>query len=87
MREARVGDRVRVNGGPYDEKVGRVVMVKTPEDVLFEGSGKPIAASSFFRDKYGSPLDMALVELQSPIELQGGTVDQIGVPIKRLEVI
>ena len=71
-RSARVGDRVRVSGGPYDERTGRVTMFRGQDDILFEHGVRPI--HGLLNE------DMALVQFESD-------GNEVGVPIRRLEVL
>lgn len=83
-REARIGDRVRVQGGPFDERTGRVLEFRSPDTVLFQGSNQPITGESFLKDKHNNPIDYALVQFDG--EAMNG-LREIGVPVKRLKVI
>jgi hypothetical protein len=75
-RAARVGDRVKVQGGPQDGRVGRVELVRTPTDVLFETSKRPLVG--LLNE------DMALVTFEHDT---GDGNGQIGVPVRRLQIL
>ena len=75
-RDARVGDRVRVEGGPYDGRVGRIGMVRTPTDILFERGKQPI--TGILHE------DMALVTFE---QQHGDGTDEVGVPVRRLKIL
>lgn len=84
----RIGDRVRIDGGRWDGNTGRVVMIRTPEDILFSKAGpEGFVGSAFMHDNVGEPIDMALVEFPQPLEMVGGKLDSVGVPVRRLKAI
>lgn len=86
-KPVQVGDRVRIDGGRWDGNSGRVVMIKQPEEVLFRDAPDAIMGESFLHDKDGSPIEMALVQFSSPLDMVGGKLDSVGVPLKRLKQI
>jgi len=69
-REARVGERVRVAGGRFDERTGRVEGIRSPDEDLFGTS--PIAGL------VDEP--MALVKFDT---VYGDGLDSVGVPLRR----
>lgn len=69
-RTARIGDRVRVNGGRYEDRTGRIEGVRSPDDALFGTS--PIAGI------VDEP--MALVKFDT---VYGDGLDAVGVPLRR----
>ena len=73
-REVRIGDRVRIAGGRYDERSGRVEGIKQADDPLFGTS--PIAG---IVDEA-----MALVKFDT---VYGDGLDAAGVPVRRLKAI
>jgi hypothetical protein len=75
-RDARTGDRVKVEGGPYDGRTGRVEQVKGPDDVLFERGSRPLVG--LLNE------DMALVTFEHD---KGDGSGQVGVPVRRLRII
>jgi hypothetical protein len=76
QRDARVGDRVKVEGGPYDGRVGRIGLVRSSTDILFEQGKQPITGLL--------TEDMALVKFEQD---PGDGSGEIGVPIRRLKVL
>lgn len=86
-KPVRIGDRVRIEGGRWDGNTGRVVMIRTPEEVLFNKSPEAFMGSAFMHDNVGEPIDMALVEFPQPLEMVGGKLDSVGVPLRRLKAI
>ena len=75
-RPARVGDRVKVQGGPFDGRTGRVQVVKTPDDVLFEQGQRPL--HGLLQE------DFALVNFEHDT---GDGNGQAGVPVRRLQIL
>lgn len=71
----RVGDDVRVASGTYEGKRGRVVLIREPDDILFEKGRQPLTGLL--------SESMALIEYQD-VNAPGGT-SQVGVPVRRLE--
>lgn len=76
-REPRIGDRVRIDGGRWDGNTGVVADIRTPDDKLFDGS-QHMAASDFINEPY------AYVKFNAPLEMVGGKLDSVGVPVRRL---
>lgn len=75
-RAARVGDRVRVEGGPYDGRSGWVQLIRGQDDVLFETGKRPI--HGLLNE------DMALVKFADE---RGDGNDEVGVPVRRLQIL
>ena len=73
-RPVRIGDRVRINGGRYDERTGRIEGIRSPDDALFGTS--PIAG---IVDE-----EMALVKFDV---VYGDGLDASGIPVRRLKAI
>jgi hypothetical protein len=69
-REARVGERVKVAGGRFDERTGRVEGIRSPDEALFGTS--PIAGL------VDEP--MALVKFDT---VYGDGLDAVGIPLRR----
>lgn len=73
-RPVRIGDRVRIAGGRWDERTGRIEGVRSPDEALFGTS--PIAGMV---DE-----EMALVKFDT---VYGDGLDSVGVPLRRLKTI
>ena len=73
-RPIRIGDRVRVNGGRYDERTGRIEGVKEADDPLFGTS--PIAGI----------VDEAMALVKFDV-VYGDGLDAAGVPLRRCKQI
>ncbi len=70
-----VGDEVRVVSGAHEGKRGRVMLIREPDEILFERGQQPI--TGLLRET------MALVEYSDPNSPEG--FSQVGVPVRRLE--
>lgn len=71
----RVGDDVKVLSGVHEGKRGRVLLIREPDDVLFEKGKQPIVGLL--------SETMALVEYRDDFSATG--VSEVGVPVRRLE--
>lgn len=69
-RPIRVGDRVRIDGGRWDGNSGIVERIHP--------ASEPILDTEL-------PEDYALVRFNAPLEMVGGKLDTVGVPVRRLK--
>jgi hypothetical protein len=73
-REPRIGDRIKVKGGRFEDRTGRIEQVRSPDDALFGSS--PIAGI------VDEP--MALIKFDV---VYGDGLDAAGVPLRRCKPI
>ena len=75
-RNARVGDRVRINGGRWDGDSGVVERVVESDSEVMNGF-----LSGFINEP------MALVKLNAPREMVDGVVSSVSTPVRRLQIL
>lgn len=75
--QVRIGDDVKVVSGAHEGTRGRIVLIREPDDVLFEKGKQPL--TGLLHET------MALLEYRDVNAADGSGTTQVAVPVRRLE--